>query len=335
MHKLQLRWQHTEKGIRILQTYSDLVSIHIPSMIEDCPVTEIGPYCFSASMPEHGKESFFFSSIMMDDTGQVTREKRITENSLPPSDGKYLEEIFLPPTVTVLHNAAFYNCRRLQSLRIGPALSAIGSDEFTNCTRLARIIYQGSDSDASALALILSRLESDLYVLFTGEAVSGALFFPEYYEWLDEVSPAHLFSRSIHGEGFRMRKCFLDGRVDYGKYDACFENALKTEPRTAICRIAECRLRWPHGLKTGAARLYRDALDGHFDTAADMAVKERDLDLLTFLFTKFSPDKTSFSHVLDQCIHSEWGEAAAWLMEINQQRDPLHFAKKEYDLPEW
>ena len=86
-------------------------------------------------------------------------------------------------------------------------------------------------------------------------------FFPEYYEWLDEISPAHIFSRSIHGEGFRMRKCFENGRINYEKYDQCFENALKVESANTLCRIAIARLRWPAGLKEEARTLYEHCIE--------------------------------------------------------------------------
>ena len=34
-------------------------------------------------------------------------------------DGTFLEEVTLPEEITTLHNAAFYNCRKLRKLSVG------------------------------------------------------------------------------------------------------------------------------------------------------------------------------------------------------------------------
>ena len=189
----------------------------------------------------------------------------------------------------------------------------------------------------AGLSLILGRIETDLEVFFQNgqtpgtpnsgfsdpalpsginpTVFDGALFFPEYYEWLDEVSPAHLFSRSINGEGFRMRKCISDGRLDYGKYDACFENALATESPETLCRIAIDRLRWPGHLSESCRLLYRETLQKHLETALSMAVKTRDFSLLQFLFTAFTHDYSVYSQAIRLTTEADWGEGAAWLME--------------------
>ena len=292
--------------------------------------------------------------------------------------GSSVEAIWLPASVTTLHNAAFYNCRNLHTLSVGAGIQSIGSDEFMNCTSLSRLIMRCRDTEAGGLPLLLERYAEDLLVLFIPESnntlnsvstqsadhttdvvsaqnadhttdvvsapnvdsavffpapadISAALFFPEYYEWLDEISPAHIFSRSIHGEGFRMRKCFENGRINYEKYDLCFENALKVESDEALCRIAITRLRWPGGLKETAESLYIDALKTRLSTAISMAIREQDLSLLLFLCRYFSAG--DYSQAISACVEADWGEGSARLMEEKHQSGS--FAGKSFDFDDF
>lgn len=345
MYELQFRWQHIPSGIRILQGFGDLTRIPVPEYINGIPVTEIGPYCFSESQsrttknnvssPENGGDCF--SSFYLDRSYSLMEERPLDLNTLPPLKGRYLEEVHIPGSVEVLHNAVFYNCRKLHILSIGQNITAIGSDVFTNCSSLSRLIYQGSWNESRALSLILGRLEMNLEVFFTGPSgIYGGLFFPEYYEWLDEVTPAHLFSRSIHGEGFRMRKCIQDHRLSYEKYDACFENAMKTENGQTLCHIALLRLLWPHEMSLDAENLYKKALNNHFYIGLKFIINNRKdtlkspADSLTQL--KLLMDTVENSIVapaaLSLCIEADWSEGAAFVMESRQQKN---FAKKNYD----
>lgn len=339
MHELIFRWEQAKMGARILQGYGDLTCIPVPRTIQDLPVTEVGPYCFSASEPGPAKEPSFFCRILYDDNFHPVREEAWDASdfsSYPALAGRYLEEIRLPASVEVLHNAAFYNCRKLHTLGIGPHISAIGSDVFTNCTKLEQLLYTGTEKEARTLSLILGRLEMDLLVSFispgfpagTKDQITGGLFFPEYYEWLDEVTPAHLFSRSINGEGFRMRKCFENGQLSYAKYDACFPNALKTESGKVLCRTALTRLRWPAGLSEESRILYESALRQHSGIGLDMVISWRDTDYLSLL-----SDIVPGTEALDLCIRKDWSEGSALLMEKLASRQ--NFAHKSFDFEDF
>lgn len=339
MHELIFRWEQAKTGARILQGYGDLTLISVPKTIQNLPVRELGPYCFSASEPRQTGESSLFCRIIYDDTFHPVREEALESgdtSSLSPLAGKYLEEIHLPPSVETLHNAAFYNCRKLHTLGIGPHLLAIGSDVFTNCTKLEHLLYTGRENNTKTLSLILGRLEMDLLVSFISPGpeagskgqTTGALFFPEYYEWLDEVTPAHLFSRSINGEGFRMRKCFENGQLNYAKYDACFPNALQIESGKMLCRTALTRLRWPASLSEESRILYESALKQHSRIALDMVISWRDTDYLSLL-----SDIIPGAEALDLCIKKDWSEGSALLMEkLASKQD---FAHKNFDFDDF
>lgn len=327
--KLDILWEPAGDGARVLRVYGEQPVLSLPESIDGRPVTEIGPYCFSRSEPKL-PETYFHHYTDSQNTEQLS--------SL---SGNVLEMVRLPDTVTTLHNAAFYNCRSLHTLSVSTGIRSIGSDEFMNCTSLRRLVMRCTDTEAEGLPLLLERFADDLLVQFIPEThpandwepptASAALFFPEYYEWLDEISPAHIFSRSIHGEGFRMRKCFENGRIHYEKYDLCFENARKVESDETLCRIAITRLRWPNGLKEDMRRQYETALTERLFTAVNLAVKSRDLELLLFLCSFFSTG--DYTQAIVSCVEADWGEGSARLMEEKHQSGS--FAEKEFSFDDF
>ncbi|CVI65730.1 hypothetical protein BN3660_00291 [Eubacteriaceae bacterium CHKCI004] len=349
--KLDILWEPAGDGARILRVYGEHPVVALPETIEGRPVTEIGAYCFSRSEPHLPEQYFHFytGEQLGNPFGQNATQPNAEHPALYEADaptgsaayghlsclsGSLVEAIRLPASVTTLHNAAFYNCRKLHTLSVGPGIRSIGSDEFMNCTSLSQLILRGQDTESTGLSLLLERFEENLLVLFTPEeedSILAALFFPEYYEWLDEISPAHLFSRSIHGEGFRMRKCFENGRVNYEKYDQCFENALKLESDESLCQIAFTRLRWPNGLKEEACALYEDALKARLHTAVSMAVRDKDLQLLLFLCRYFTGE--DYSQAISACVAADWGEGSARLMEEKHQNGS--FARKSFSFDDF
>lgn len=299
--------QETEGGIRILRAFGNQSNPAIPETVRDQPVTEIGPYCFSASEKNIPQDAF----VWVD----ARESQREPDSFPPPLRGEDPERIRLPASISILHNGAFYNCRQLESLSFGPGLRGIGSDVFTNCRRLKHLEIRSDDSKPSGLPLLLERLPDDLTVTFSK---GSRLFFPEYYEWLDEVSPAHIFSRSIHGEGYRMRKCFRDGVFDPYKYDQCFPSALISESDQAICRIALYRLLDPVHLSQAAKDRYQDAVGDRAGFCLEMAIKERNPSLLTYicnLCKERNPDSSLLSSAYRTASDLHWSEGCAILTE--------------------
>lgn len=342
---LILFWQPAKDGIRLLRVLGNTPCLILPEAIEGQPITEIGAYCFSQSereLPADYNVSAVSAKYHLDDTltpSHLLREKRISPEDIPSGgsqriSGRFVESITLPSEVTTLHNAAFYNCRNLHTLSAGALIHAIGSDEFTNCSRLTQLFIRGKDSDKTGLSLILERIETDLKVYFRpGSSITGALFFPEYYEWLDEISPAHIFSRSIHGEGFRMRKCFENQIVDYKKYDQCFENALAVESEKSLCQIALARLRWPNQLDNQQAILYENTLRNHLSIAVKEAISNKDLELLLFLCNKLSFQTKEYTQTINACTEADWAAGAAGLMEEKHKHSS--FAAKTFDFDDF
>lgn len=342
---LYIFWQPLKEGIRILKVLGYNSILTLPESIDGRPITEIGPYCFSQSereLPEEYVISAVTLELSPEDSLSACHsvcEKRLSEKDIPLGEvqricGRFVESITLPSQVNTLHNAAFYNCRNLHTLSVGAEIRAIGSDEFTNCSRLTRLFVRCDDEKKTGLSLILERIETDLNVFFRPkQSVTGALFFPEYYEWLDEISPAHIFSRSIHGEGFRMRKCFENQIVDYKKYDQCFENALAVESKKSLCQIALHRLRWPKNLEPGFEAAYENFLQKHLTIAINHTIAKKDMELLLFLCNRLSFDTENYTGAITACTEADWAAGAAALMEEKHRHGS--FATKTFDFDDF
>ena len=109
------------------------------------------------------------------------------------------------------------------------------------------------------------------------ELDGAQLFYPEYSEFLDENTPAHIFNHSIEGEGYRMRQCFTPGgAVDYAAFDASFAQACVGESEDKLCRLALGRLVQPFGLGDDARADYELYLTAHPEAAFRRAIDDRD-----------------------------------------------------------
>ena len=210
-----------EDSIRINKVYSSSPTIEIPELIDGYIVREIGNYCFSK------KEVDLSNSIL-------SHEIRSSYHECSGSD---VESVKLSKTLTKIGDYAFYNCRMLKEVFLPSSLMSIGSDAFMNCLRLNHIYYDCSIFSATILKQILTQITWDIEVDF----IDGSIFYPEYNGNYDEVGPAHIFALNIEGEGFRMRQCFKDGKIDFDGYDACFEKLCAEESESCIFHVAILR----------------------------------------------------------------------------------------------
>lgn len=320
-------WQPAGTGARLLKVFGTDSSPALPDTIQEYPLIEIGPYCFADRMPAFRENAFLDEEpVSFDEVSD-----RIKDHRLPPAlGGRSIESVSLPDACTTLHNGAFYNCRLLCELSAGPMISGIGSDVFTNDTRLTRLVIRAGALEETGLMYFLERISDDLLVEFrTDGHISSSLFFPEYYEWLDEVTAAHIFTRSVHGEGFRMRKVFSDRKLSFERYDQCFPLALRSESPLRLVRIALNRLRYPTRLSDQAKERYKEVADRHLDVAMKHAIDIRDGRLTQFIIDSFHPDAALLDQARIQALDKEWGEGAALIIAARQA-----LGSRSYDL-EW
>ena len=94
------------------------------------------------------------------------------------------------------------------------------------------------------LKKLLGAVSADITVELDG----AQLFYPEYSEFLDENTPAHIFNHSIEGEGYRMRQCFTPGgAVDYAAFECVVCAGLRRRERGQALPVstrAACAAVW-------------------------------------------------------------------------------------------
>lgn len=295
-------WQPCGDGARILRVLGDSPCPVLPGTVAGRPVTELGPYCFAARAVTGGSLWPAESA----DTHEVT--------------GDFLEEAVLPDSVRVLHSAVFYNCHRLRRVEVGPHLESLGSDLFTNCKALRTFALRAAPDAETGLKKLLGAVSADVSVEFLG-APGARLFYPEYFEWLDENTPAHIFNHSIEGEGYRMRQCFAGGAVDYTAYDATFTQACVGESEEKLCRMALGRLLAPFALHDSARTDYEFYLTAHPGAAFGQAITERDEAALRLLVGLGLPVQEAAA----QCARTGWSAGATILLARPKR------AAKQYD----
>lgn len=296
-------------GVRLLRVFGDSPCPRLPGQVNGLPVTEIGPYCFSAREPSGG---------------------RLWPPQGPehPICGDFVTEVTLPDSVRVLHSAAFYNCRKLKAIHLGPAVSDLGSDLFTNCRALETFYLRCSPDVSTGLKKLLGAVSADIGAAFVqGETILARLFYPEYFEYLDENTPAHIFNHSIEGEGYRYRQCFDGGVLAFDEYDAAFDQACVGESSRSLCRIAFFRLLFPHALSQEAGQRYRAYLGSHCADAAALVLESRDSAALRLLAKEQLLDETTRRDAAVQCGRLGWSEGAALLLDAGPHQ---HRPKKAY-----
>ena len=280
-----LYWEPCPGGARLLRLLGDTPCPAVPGTIEGLPVAELGPYCFADRPVRPGARR------TGDDTHEIT--------------GNFVEEVTLPDTVRVLDSAAFYNCRRLRRVTLGPGVEGFGSDLFTNCRQLQTFRLRAAADAPTGLKKLLGAVSADITVELDG----AQLFYPEYSEFLDENTPAHIFNHSIEGEGYRYRQCFDGSVLRFAEYDAAFSQACVGESEKTLCRIALDRLCTPFALLPEAQGIYSAYLAAHAASAAAPLIARRDTESLQ-LVLKLA-DEENRRQIALACSQSGWSEGAA------------------------
>ena len=85
-----------------------------------------------------------------------------------------------------------------------------------NCMSLREVILHAAPSAPTCLPAA-REYAGELDVRLIEHA---RLLFPEYVEELEDLSPAHIFQRRIHGAGYSYRQCFDGGVLNFRQYDA-------------------------------------------------------------------------------------------------------------------
>ena len=119
----KLLCEEMEDGtLRLCRVFGSVDTLELPDTVDGRPIRVIGSYCFA----EKGR----LSPALADETMKAGLGDGTTASDgiLRPLNGNYLKEIALPDTVTCMETYAFYNCRKLERLTAGAALTEVNSD---------------------------------------------------------------------------------------------------------------------------------------------------------------------------------------------------------------
>lgn len=314
---MELIWNEQNQNAVVHEVRSDSPEITLPETVEGRKIVAVGAYCFS------------------DRKRKETNQNGITTVNGEPCDhsaqGEFVEKIALPDAVERIENAAFFNCKKLYALEVGKRTTEIGSDVFNNCSALHKVRIRGRAGEETGARQLLARISWDVEVQFD----DAVLFYPEYYEGYDTITPAHIFGLNIEGEGFRARQCFRDGKVDFEAYDGIFEKACAEETDRVLVHMALNRLMTPLGLTEKNRRQYENYVEGVPEKIFKICLKNRNLEWLSFavnsVLTGDKIEKSVKEQALVNYVQQDWTEGAAVLLAAGQKKEDGRKARYEFE----
>ncbi|MEI3557124.1 MAG: leucine-rich repeat protein [Eubacteriales bacterium] len=256
-------------GIALLRCETQDDIVRLPDEIDGVPVTEVGAYVLSERAP--------------DLTGKDTFAVRITCGGTEPKhNAAAIRTVTLPKDAKSVGSYAFYNCRNLERIELTDSVSEFGGGALMNCMSLREVILHAAPSAPTCLPRLLGEYAGELDVRFDEHA---RLLFPEYVEELEDLSPAHIFQRRIHGAGYSYRQCFDGGVLNFRQYDAALSELLERHDFSVAARVAVRRLAVPFVLSDAAKADYLTVLRTHGGNLAQSCAKAGETAALTFLLS--------------------------------------------------
>lgn len=299
-------------GIRLLHMYGKIPKAYVCDTIENLPVTEIAPYCFT----EKKKEEIKAADIDM-------------PSDMTSLSGQYVNSIILPDSLVKIGGLAFYNCGNLSEIEMSAAAPDTDGDAFMNCTSLHKIVLRGDAKEKSYLKQILAQITWKIVLCWQscGKTTARAVFL-EYDQSYDEIGPAHIFKLNMTGVGFRARQSFSDRVFVWKQYDDTFIEAKALESEKDLLDMAFFRIKYPYELDMEAKKIYLTYVREHKKTLSRIIIDEKNTDNLNSLLEidKISCGLADDSNVekiidapfimemIDEAAQAGWGEGSVMLL---------------------
>lgn len=270
-NELLLTCAQTPEGIAILRCQTRDDTVRLPDEIGGRRVVSLGDYVLAERAP--------------DLKGHNTFAMRVTcGGDTPVYDANAVRRVVLPAHCRSLGSYAFYNCRRLERLEVGVALTDVGGGALMNCRALRTFVLHAAPDAPTALPKLLGETATEVDVRFDHGA-PARLLFPAYSEELEDLSPAHVFQRRIHGAGYLYRQCFAGGALQFAQYDKALAALLERHDFTVAARVAVRRLALPYALGDAAREDYLNCLRAHGGALACKMAEAGESSALHFLLT--------------------------------------------------
>ena len=246
---LLLTCAQVSDGVAILRCETRDDAVALPEEIDGAPVLQLGAYALSERAPDlAGREVF---------------SVRITCGGAQPThDANAIRSVILPATLQSVGSYAFYNCRRLETITLPQTVTDFGGGALMNCRALRTVVLRAEPAAPTCLQKLLGEHAGELDVRFDGGA-PARLLFPAYTEELEDLFPAHIFQRRIHGAGSGYRPCWDAGVLSFRQYDLALTGLLERHDFAVAARVAARRLSVPYALSDTARDAYLDCLRAH------------------------------------------------------------------------
>ena len=225
-----------------------------------------------------------------------------------PIAGDFVQGVTLPAGVRALHNAAFYNCRKLEWLCAGSALESVGSDLFTNCRALDRFILDAAPDAPTGLKSWWPPSARISVRCLPRRAVQAKVFYPEYFEFWTKI-PRPIFLTTALRARVTATANALTAACSALRSMTRRSPGMRGRKRKTLCRIALDRLCSPFALLPEAQGIYSAYLAAHAASAAAPLIARRDTESLQ-LVLKLA-DEESRRQIALACSQSGWSEGAA------------------------
>ena len=236
-------------GIAILRCETRDDTVRLPDTIDGSPVVQLGAYALSERAPDLSDRETF--SVCVTCGG-----------AQPTHDANAIRSVILPAMLQSVGSYTFYNCRRLETITLSQTVTDFGGGALMNCRALRMIVLRAEPNAPTCLQKLLGEHAGELDVRFEGDA-SARLLFPAYTEELEDLSPAHIFQRRIHGAGYGYRQCFDAGVLSFRQYDLALSELLERHDFAVAARVAARRLAVSYALSDTARDAYLDCLRAH------------------------------------------------------------------------
>lgn len=316
---MKFAYEIQNRTIKIWRCFSYGEEIEIPDKLAGYPVAELAPYAFSAHMEE-------------EKLGEKIRSGQLLlsgENEEPALCGSRLKGIYLPKTLQKIGAYAFYNCSSLEYISFYSGLKDLGAGLFTGCHHVRRLLITLDETGVSCLQEILMELTEELRLTVYRGSEEARLVFPEFYEEGVENTPARILMTQMHGSGMHFRNCFYQKRFDFHAYDSCFFRAKAQEDKRSVLEQALGRLRFPMELGTVGKTVYERYLKEYLPEAGELAVEQRDMELLNWLVREYlsgsQGEEAILRRLLGQAAEQGFAEGNAFLLNVLHER----FSPKE------
>ena len=144
-----------------------------------------------------------------------------------------------------------------------------GGGALMNCRALHTVVLRADPNTSTCLQKLLGEHAGELDIRFDGNTPAHLLF-PAYTEELEDLPPAHIFQRRIHGAGYGHRQCFDAGVLSFRQYDLALTGLLERHDFAVAARVAARRLAVPYALSDTARDAYLDCLRAHGGALLDV-----------------------------------------------------------------